>query len=79
VESYKNLAGNSPIRAYEITGDSITVQFASQFDERATYLYNYDRPGRKHVERMKRLAVEGRGLSTYIAKFVRDGYAEKLT
>jgi hypothetical protein len=42
------------------------------------YDYDYRHPGREHVETMKRLAEEGRGLSTYISQHVRKNYARKL-
>ncbi|WP_327372430.1 hypothetical protein [Caballeronia arationis] len=48
-----------------------------QFANGATYLYDHRVPGREHVEAMKRLAVAGRGLSTYIARFGGD-YADKV-
>jgi len=36
------------------------------------------KPGAQHVARMKQLAEEGRGLATYINRYVRDNYARKL-
>jgi len=73
MRAYRNLAGNSGVRAYEILRNGIRVQFANG----ATYLYDHRVPGREHVEAMKRLAVAGRGLSTYIARFGGD-YADKV-
>ena len=73
MQRYLNLSGNSGVLAYDISTDAITVRF-----DTGTYLYNCDRPGRIHVEQMKKLAVAGQGLATYISKFVQDNYALKL-
>jgi hypothetical protein len=73
MQAYRNLAGNSGVRAYQISRDGIRVRFANG----ATYLYDHRVPGKEHVEEMKRLAVAGRGLSTYIARFGGD-YARKI-
>jgi hypothetical protein len=73
MQPYFNRSGESGVIAYEVGADSITVRFKD-----GTYLYNSDRPGRMHVEQMKRLAMAGRGLATYISKFVRDNYARKI-
>jgi hypothetical protein len=75
VQRYKNLSGKSAIRAYEIYDKSIVIEFRYA----GKYLYNYDQPGREHVEEMKRLAVDGEGLSTYITQNVRNLFAKKLT
>jgi hypothetical protein len=74
VEVYRNLGGNSGITAYKIEDDSIEVEFRGQ----SVYLYNYQKPGQKDVENMKKLAVSGQGLNSYISKYVRDRYARRL-
>lgn len=71
---YGNLSENSGVIAYEMTDDSITIQFV----DGTVYIYNYQRPGRKHVEEMKRLARSGKGLSTYISQHVRENYVRKF-
>lgn len=71
---YSNHGGNSGIAAYDIRDRAIVVEFRHG----GIYLYDYDTPGREHVEEMKRLALDGRGLATYINKFVRSRYARKL-
>ena len=75
MEQYRNLSGNSGVLAFETTADSITVEFRSG----GVYLYNYVRPGRAHVEQMKSLAVAGKGLNTYINKYVREQFASQLS
>ena len=42
------------------------------------YLYNYDCPGRFHVEHMKALVREGPRLGTYISRHVGKRYAARL-
>lgn len=73
MKRYRNLEGHSGVVAYEILPDAIAVKFTSG----ETYDYTYAAPGREHVENMKLLAEHGRGLSTYIAQFVRDDYERK--
>ncbi|CAD6521961.1 hypothetical protein ACFQ3P_09845 [Paraburkholderia sabiae] len=73
MKRYRNLSGSSGVVAYETADDGIVVKFLTG----DMYLYDYARPGRKEVEEMKRLAVAGRGLATYISKVVKDRYARK--
>lgn len=71
---YKDLSGKSGIAAYEIRDRSVVIEFKYN----GKYIYSYDRPGQAHVEEMKRLAIAGRGLSTYISKNVKKTFAKKL-
>ena len=68
---YANLSGVSGVVAYDIGPDSVTVRFK----DGGTYRYTYASAGPFHVEEMKKLALAGRGLSTYIVKHVRNAYA----
>ena len=70
---YKNLGGNSGVRAYEIGPDFIRVQFS----DNSIYLYTYASAGSHNIEHMKRLAVDGRGLNSFITTNVRYDYARK--
>jgi hypothetical protein len=74
MERYKNFSGKSGVRAYQIREHSIVIEFEGN----GKYLYSYDRPGREHVEEMKKLAIEGLGLSTYISRNVKNKYLRKL-
>jgi hypothetical protein len=58
-----------------VSPDCIRVQFRETHD--VVYVYDHVIPGAIHVERMKGLADEGRGLSTYISQHVRDRYRRK--
>ncbi len=73
MERYKNLGGNSGVSAYEISDESITVQFSSG----AVYLYTYNSAGSSNIKKMKSLAVAGKGLNSFIMRNVRDGYESK--
>lgn len=60
--------------AFQIGPRSITVRFGGG----STYRYTYAKPGVRHVEAMKELASEGKGLTTYINRHVRGDYAARL-
>ena len=71
---YRHVGDDEPgVTGYEIGPDFIVVRFRRG----DRYLYNYKIPGRDDVERMKKLAVAGRGLSTFISRHIRTRYAEK--
>lgn len=70
---YMNLGGNSGVRAYEFGDSYIRVQFHDWL----IYEYTNQSAGVANVEQMKRLAVAGRGLNSYISRVVRKGYASK--
>jgi hypothetical protein len=72
-ERYRNLNGDSGVTWYAVAADLIAVQFKAS----TVYIYDYSRPGRMHVEKMKTLAIAGRGLGTYISQHVRKAYARK--
>jgi hypothetical protein len=74
MENYKNLGGDSGVLAFELGGDSILVQFR----DGSLYLYNYQSTGKDNVERMKKLALDGVGLNSFISRVVRKSYAKKF-
>jgi hypothetical protein len=74
METYANLSGRSGIRRFEIRSNGIVVEFKG----RARYFYSTSRPGTSAVNEMKRLAIEGVGLNTYISKYVGDRYSRKM-
>lgn len=73
MERYLNRSGDTGVSAYEIGVDSIRVQFNDGW----TYLYDNRSAGAANIETMKRLAVDGQGLSTFISRHVKKAYAEK--
>jgi hypothetical protein len=73
MKRYSDLSGTSGVRAYAISEHAVTVQFA----DGVTYVYSYASAGRERVEAMKRCALAGCGLATYISKHVGQAYASK--
>ena len=71
---YRNLSGRAGVSAYADFPDGLAVEFGDGH----VYLYNYDCPGRFHVEHMKTLAHEGERLSAYISRHVGKRYAARL-
>lgn len=74
MQSYKNLSGNSGVVAYALSDDAITVEF----EDGGVYLYTVQSAGSSNIAQMKMRALAGRGLSTFISRHVRHGYAAKL-
>lgn len=74
MDAYQNKSGVSGIVAYEIGRDFIKVKFEKN---NCVYLYNYQRPGARHVDEMKKRATDGIGLATYIGKYVNQNYFSK--
>jgi len=74
MKPYLDVNGNSGVTAYEYGDNWIVVEFRGS----SQYLYTYQSTGRNDIEQMKRLAREGKGLNTYINKYVRKRYAQKL-
>ena len=70
MKRYLDKAGNSGVESYQVSTDTIRVKFKTG----QTYTYSYRSAGAQHIEQMKLLAEEGRGLATYINKYVRDNY-----
>jgi hypothetical protein len=71
---YRNLSGHSRVVAYAMLPDALAVQFLDGM----VYLYSHDCPGRRHVGRMKVLARDGRGLSTYISRHIGNRFSARL-
>ena len=74
MERYKNRSSDSGVVAYDVGPDFIVIEFR----DGGRYRYDYVSTGKAEVEQMKRLAVLGRGLATYINTTVRESFAEKL-
>ena len=74
MERYLNKDGNSGVSEYKINDDSIELVFKKS---NVVYTYNEIRPGKTDVDEMKRLAKDGRVLSTYVSQVVKDNYYSK--
>lgn len=72
---YKNLGGDSGVLQFEITEDAIHLVFRS--GRCRNYLYDSRRPGKVLVDRMKALAIRGRGLNGFVSTVVKNNYARK--
>jgi hypothetical protein len=71
MKKYGNKSGNSGVTLYEIGDDFIYVVFAGSSQR---YKYSHTRPGIPNVNKMKLLAESGKGLSTYISRYVKNKY-----
>ena len=70
---YANLNGGSNIIEYEIGSTYIDVRFGDY----SVYRYSYSSAGSYNVEEMKRLALRGYGLNSYIMRNCRTAYEYK--
>jgi len=68
--------GATGVTAVAIRDDFIIVRFKNS--ARDTYVYDREKPGSEHLERMKWIVRKGSGLTTYINRNVHD-YAERLS
>ncbi|MEZ0189898.1 hypothetical protein [Ralstonia solanacearum] len=75
METYQNLGDDSGVAFYEIGHDHIWVQF----HDGTKYRYSNASAGAENISEMKRLAVEGQGLNSFINtnSDVRKGYDQK--
>lgn len=74
MQTYANRGGDSGIRGFTLTPNSITVVFS----DGSEYLYDNVRPGQSAVQQMRALAHAGQGLNEYINRYVRGNYAARL-
>lgn len=74
MQHYANLGRNSGVRAFEVGSNLIDVQF----NDGSVYRYTYASTGSTYIEQMKQLAVAGRGLNSFIGRYVRKNYAARL-
>jgi len=74
MKRYKDLGGKSGIDSFELGPRYITVWFSN----RSAYVYNYIKPGRTNTEEMKKLALAGQGLNSYIGKYVGKKFYLKI-
>ena len=65
---------DSGVIAYLFVKNGIILKFKSKEE---SYLYNYKKPGAEHLANMKKLAIDGSGLSTYVNQHVKENYFKK--
>ena len=73
MQRYENKGGDSGVVGFEITADSITVQFRDGWK----YVYDNSVPGESIVAEMKKLALAGHGLNSYISRVVKKSFSRK--
>lgn len=73
MNAYLNRSGKAGIVAYDSGSDWIRLQFV----DGKTYKYAADKIGASNLETMKRLAVSGEGLTTFVNSHsqVKNGYS----
>ena len=74
LQRYHTENGRSGVAGYADLPQGLAVEFGDGH----VYLYNYDCPGRFHVEHMKSLARESQRLGSYINRHVGKRYAARL-
>ena len=74
LQRYRNESGRTGVAGYADLPQGLAVEFGDGH----VYLYNYDCPGRFHVDHMKSLAREGQRLASYISRHVGKRYAARL-
>lgn len=67
---YANKGCDSGVLAYEISDSKISVKFS----DGSVYHYSYASAGQGNVEKMKKLAIHGEGLNSFINTHVRFKY-----
>ena len=73
MKPYKNLSGNSNIKAFQNYGDGIKIQLT----DGSIYLFLYEKTGKVIVDQMQALAKEGMGLAGFLAT-IGTSTAQKL-
>jgi hypothetical protein len=74
MQSYKNQGRDTGVIAYQISDEGIYVEFR----DNSVYLYTAESTGVAAIEKMKDLAKKGKGLTTYINRYVRNKYERKI-
>lgn len=72
MQPYRN--PTSGVTAFTLHPNAIDIEFR----DGARYRYDHLQPGPEHVAAMTHLALEGRGLATYINQHVRDRFRSRL-
>jgi len=68
MRTYGKNRADAGIRGYALLDDAIEIQFK----DGGVYRYSARRPGAELVAEMRRLAMAGKGLSTFINQNVRE-------
>jgi hypothetical protein len=74
MDRYRNLSGDSGVLGYQLREGAILVQFRNG----SMYEYTNESAGSHAISTMHRLAVAGRGLSSFISTNVREKYSRRI-
>lgn len=66
MQTYLDIDKDSNVESFEIESDRIVVKFKS--GTHRYYEYTYDSAGSTYVEHMKKLALSGDGLNSFISR-----------
>ncbi len=75
MERYANRSGDSGVAGFETGNTYILVGFKNG----NVYEYTYASAGASNIETMKDLALAGRGLCSFIQRYVKYKYARKIS
>lgn len=71
-QAYKNLNNNSSVKEYNISGEIIAIRFKNSASWGGVvsdlYIYSGQSCGNEAMQELKRLAIQGYGLNSYIKK-----------
>jgi hypothetical protein len=76
-QRYLSLSNNSGVYAYLISDKQDSIEIVFKHKKLFAYIYSYQKPGQRHVERMIDLARLGRGLATYINTNIQENFVSK--
>ena len=71
MQKYADKDRDSGVEAFAINDTAITIKFKGTSK---LYTYSHARAGKRHVEAMKQLALNGDGLNAYINRHVKHQY-----
>ncbi|MFT6045649.1 MAG: hypothetical protein ACI9WC_001350 [Arenicella sp.] len=71
MQTYADLNNDSGVSSYQLGASYIKVWFNR---DTASYVYSHSSAGEYHVHHMKKLALVGKGLNSYIDKYVKRDY-----
>lgn len=71
MQKYRDIDNDSGVDSFHIEPTLIKVWFKKS---RQAYTYTYQSAGQFHVEEMKKLALAGNGLNSYIQRYTKNLY-----
>lgn len=73
-QKYKNAGGKSVVARFEVAKDAITVVFTNH----TVYRYTNQSATPGNIAEMKKLALAGKGLGTFIESKAKDLWLQKI-